>query len=444
MVLQFYHYPPSPPSRAVYMTIKALGVEHELHITNLFKQEHKTPEYAKINPRQKVPAIVDGDLHMGESGAIASYICNKYQSNSDVELYPTDPVKRAKVDQLLYIGETVSGAILEYPAPPKIIMQGIAPDESKRPILENVLSLLEGFLSETTFIAGDKITIADFLTYVWITVPTALPSGFDYSAFPKVSAWIDEIQKLPYHDECNVAGVAVFKQIFKDRLKPKIEFYHNPISPFSRSVHMTLEALGLPYDLKHVDLRAGEQKKPEFLKMNPRGKVPVIKIGNFCLSESRAIATFLVSQYAEGEQEHLYPKDPKQRSKVDKLLYLSEDIFNGLVKWLPREYLFGDGMPNDDHSALDKVISEVESGIEGKYLTGDNLTIADLFIYIYCDFANYANYDWSLYPKLSAVFQNVKALSYHDTVNAAVFTQLMAMVKDKLPKLKTKAPTTGF
>merc|ERR1712135_218803 len=97
-----------------------------------------------------------------------------------------------------------------------------------------------------------------------------------------------------------------------------------------------------------------------------------------------------------------------------------------------------------DISGVDKIISELEAGVEGKYLTGDNMTIADLFLYVFCDFANYGNYDWSPYPKLSSVFDAVKALPYHNKVTGACLAQLKELVKDKLPKNKRKQSATEF
>jgi len=424
------------------MVIKALGIEHEVHHINLLKGEQRTEEYAKVNPRQKVPAIVDGDLAMGESAAISAYLCNKYPDNFPSSLlYPKEPEKRAKVDQMLCITDAFVQDIMQYPAPPKIFQQGKAPDESKRPVLEKGFEMIEGFLQKTEFIAGDHVTIADFLFYVWVTLPGLVPDiNIDYTVYPKMDAWMANMRSLPYHDECNTKGMAELAAIFKNGLTPPpIEFYHFFISPYSRAVHMTLEALEVPYDLKVVNLMKKEQHNPDFLKINPRGKIPAIKIGGFCLSESCAIATFLMNQYASDKNQHMYPKDPKERSKVDKILYLMQDVFDAMIKWLPRDYIFGDGMPVDeDISGVDKIMSELEAGVEGKYLTGDNMTIADLFLYVFCDFANYGNYDWSPYPKLSSVFDAVKALPYHDKVNEACFAQLKGMVKDKMPKLKTK------
>ena len=66
MVVKLYHFSPSPPGRAVHMTLKALGIEHEIHTISTFKGENKTDSFLKINPRGKIPAIEDGDLCLGE------------------------------------------------------------------------------------------------------------------------------------------------------------------------------------------------------------------------------------------------------------------------------------------------------------------------------------------------------------------------------------------
>ena len=65
----------------------------------------------------------------------------------------------------------------------------------------------------------------------------------------------------------------------------QVEFYWDPVSPPSRCVHMTLMALGEKFVAKHLDLFKGEHKTEEYLKINPAGKVPAIKCGDFTLSE---------------------------------------------------------------------------------------------------------------------------------------------------------------
>ena len=66
MPLKFYHFNASQPSRAVLMTLKALGLDFEVKNIDLLKVEQKAPEYLKVNPRGKVPAMTDGNLALHE------------------------------------------------------------------------------------------------------------------------------------------------------------------------------------------------------------------------------------------------------------------------------------------------------------------------------------------------------------------------------------------
>ena len=65
----------------------------------ILKGEHRSEEYAKINPAKLIPAIKDGDFLLAESHAIMRYICGS--RNLPSNWYPSDPKKRALVDQYL-------------------------------------------------------------------------------------------------------------------------------------------------------------------------------------------------------------------------------------------------------------------------------------------------------------------------------------------------------
>ena len=64
-----------------------------------------------------------------------------------------------------------------------------------------------------------------------------------------------------------------------------MEFYYLPQSAPCRSVWMTLKTLGLEFEEKFTNIFKGETRTPEFLKMNPRGKVPCLKDGDYILGE---------------------------------------------------------------------------------------------------------------------------------------------------------------
>lgn len=75
--------------------------------------------------------------------------------------------------------------------------------------------------------------------------------------------------------------------------------YHHPFSRAALSVWM-LEEVGLPYELRYVDLMAGAQKSPDMLALNPMGKLPVLTDGDAVVSESAAIGLYLADRYAAG------------------------------------------------------------------------------------------------------------------------------------------------
>lgn len=78
---------------------------------------------------------------------------------------------------------------------------------------------------------------------------------------------------------------------------------------------MTIRCLELDVEIIPVDLLKGEQRSPEFLKLNPVGKIPVLDDDGFVLSESRAIMAYLVNSKMPGST--LYPHDARGRAIVN-------------------------------------------------------------------------------------------------------------------------------
>src|SRR5476649_2525306 len=81
---------------------------------------------------------------------------------------------------------------------------------------------------------------------------------------------------------------------------PSITLYHAAPSRSSIVLWM-LEELGEPYDVKLLNLSAGDNLKPDFLAINPMGKVPTIKHGDTVITESAAICTFLADEYPKAK-----------------------------------------------------------------------------------------------------------------------------------------------
>jgi glutathione S-transferase len=79
-----------------------------------------------------------------------------------------------------------------------------------------------------------------------------------------------------------------------------VVLYHHPYSRAASTVWM-LEEVGVPYELRFVDLMKGEQKAPALLALNPMGKLPVITDGDAVVSESAAVGLYLADRYAPGK-----------------------------------------------------------------------------------------------------------------------------------------------
>jgi len=87
---------------------------------------------------------------------------------------------------------------------------------------------------------------------------------------------------------------------------------HTAATPNGRKVSIALEELDLPYEMRHVNLQAEEQLRPEFLALNPNHKIPVLEDDDLVVWESGAILLHLGERHdPEGR---ILPKDPRQRS----------------------------------------------------------------------------------------------------------------------------------
>src|SRR3954470_20955962 len=96
-----------------------------------------------------------------------------------------------------------------------------------------------------------------------------------------------------------------------------ITFYYGSGSPYAWKVWLALEHKGIPYEAKRLMFDPDETKTPDFLKINPRGRVPAIVDDGFALSESNAIVEYLEDRYPERP---LLPKDVKERAVARRLI----------------------------------------------------------------------------------------------------------------------------
>jgi glutathione S-transferase len=154
-----------------------------------------------------------------------------------------------------------------------------------------------------------------------------------------------------------------------------IRLYDSATSPNCHRVKVVLEEKQLPYRMIPVDLKAGEQKKPDFLRLNPYGKVPVIIDGQTVIYESCIINEYLEEKYPD---RRLMPDDFAKRARIRILIDYGLNHFAPPYQRL-REELRGEPEKERDGQIINDAVKNIvnlfqtlekEIG-DNSYLAGD-------------------------------------------------------------------------
>lgn len=166
-----------------------------------------------------------------------------------------------------------------------------------------------------------------------------------------------------------------------------VEVYLDLLSQPCRAVHILLTCTKIPHRVRTVALRKGEHWTPDFTKLNPMQKVPVMVDDGFVLTESDAILKYLTTKY--DVPEHWYPRQPERRARVDEYTaWHHTNTRPHAAKVFILEVLLPaqSGSPVDEArlnralSDLDDTLDKLESMFLRRqpFLCGDDITVADL------------------------------------------------------------------
>jgi len=153
--------------------------------------------------------------------------------------------------------------------------------------------------------------------------------------------------------------------------------------------HAVLEEIGAKHELVPVDLQKKAHQKPEYLKLNPKGRVPVLVDGDFVLTESAAIIMHLADRHPEAK---LAPAlgTPLRAHWYQWLLYLSNTLQPAFLEYFYPERSFPDA-PNTQQQLKGSaerrlagmfIYIDAELATRGPYLLGDTFSAADIFLHM--------------------------------------------------------------
>ena len=192
----------TPNGRKVPIMLEELGLPYEVHTVNLGKNEQFSPEFLKISPNNKIPAIVDhdaegGPLSLFESGAILTYLAEK----SGRFLAPSGPERFRALEWLHWqigslgpmlgqLGYFAKRAEVKTPAAiARFTEEG-----------ERLLNVIERQLAQTPYLAGTEYSIADIAAYPWMLAATTFlkePLADALADKPAMQRWLTEVGERP-------------------------------------------------------------------------------------------------------------------------------------------------------------------------------------------------------------------------------------------------------
>ncbi len=172
----------------------------------------------------------------------------------------------------------------------------------------------------------------------------------------------------------------------------------------SFAIHVMLNEIGQPFEAQKIDLGSGEQRKPEFLKINPRGQIPVLVDGNTTLREGAAIISYLAEKY----QSPLLPQSGATRPvALEAMMFCNATLHPAYSRcfFIPRQEIDAEAKAKlmaTCCTAVQKLWDDVEA-ILGKtrYFAGANVTIADIMLAVMAN--------WSI-PTMPVFGPKTKAL----------------------------------
>ncbi len=203
-------------------------------------------------------------------------------------------------------------------------------------------------------------------------------------------------------------------------MPPEYRLFHSP-GACSLAPHIVLEELGIAYEPVRVVIAEGANRKPEYLGINPRGRVPALGIkdeqGERVLTESVAIAVYLAHRHPTPS---LLPEDPEQFVRaLEWMNWLATTMHQAGVRTVFRPERFTtatdkaaiDGIAEAGRAAIRIGYADIEARLAGKtWAMGDAFSAVDAFLLVHYRWGNRCGVDMRRdYPTYAAMMDRARA-----------------------------------
>jgi GST-like protein len=196
-MIELYTWP-TPNGHKIHIMLEETGLEYDVHAVDIGAGDQFKPEFLKISPNNKIPAMIDRDgpggkpMALAESGAMLFYLASKTGKFLPRDIRHRWQVMQWVMTQMGHVGPMLGQAhhFLQY-APEKIeyAMKRYA-NEANR-----LYGVLDRQLQHNEWLAGDEYTIADIATFPWLRAPER--QGVNIDHYPTLKRWRDRIAARP-------------------------------------------------------------------------------------------------------------------------------------------------------------------------------------------------------------------------------------------------------
>ena len=185
----------TPNGHKISIMLEELKVPYNVKKIDISKGEQKSPEFLKINPNGKIPALVDGETTIFETIAIMIYLADKY----GMFLANAGPKRYETLQWCLYQASGLAPNLGQFGHFTVFAKEKVpyAIDRFKQEV-DRLFGVMEDQLAKNTFLAGAEYSIADIASWPWIEgYRTFYKQEIDASKFPSLKRWYHEIAKRP-------------------------------------------------------------------------------------------------------------------------------------------------------------------------------------------------------------------------------------------------------
>lgn len=190
----------------------------------------------------------------------------------------------------------------------------------------------------------------------------------------------------------------------------------------SMAIHVLLNELNEPVELVSASLSEGKNRTPEFLKLNPRGQVPVLIEDGKVLREGGAILVYLSDKFNSA----LLPRDGFARAKaLEWLMFGNSTLHPAYARAFFQHKVLGDAAAENPLytpaiEAIQKLWDEVEQVLQTQpYLAGESITVGDILLTVIANWSGMLKKPVNIGPKTKALFSRVIARPAYQKALAA-------------------------